>query len=371
MEQTLEAVADCQSSGSIRPDVNTVVRADCIKYLSRFAEPFADLIFADPPFNIGYDYDEYEDEVDYDQYVAWTERWMGLCRDVLKPTGSFYIAIGDDYAAEVRMIGRKLGLTLRNWIIWHYTFGQNTKAMFAKAHTHIFYFLKNPKESTFRDDQIRFPSARHTEYSDRRANPMGRLPDDVWDEFPRVCGTFSERAGWHGCQMPESLLMRIIRASSEPGDFVLDPFSGSGTTVASAAKLDRRYLGLDISETYVKQGRDRLERAHASRTETFSAKGHTWPVLHADTLAYAYRETGTSLERLLPNRVALECFVRLLNCRLGTDYDVEEVADMLRGLESANKLPRLRNDRPFRKRRSQKEPAPKQKRDEETLLFRE
>ena len=70
-------------------------------------------------------------------------------------------------------------------------------------------------------------------------NPAGRLPDDVWDEFPRVCGTFKERAGFHGCQMPEALLMRIIMASSHAGELVLDPFVGSGTTVVAAKRLGR------------------------------------------------------------------------------------------------------------------------------------
>ena len=98
---------------------------------------------------------------------------------------------------------------------------------------------------------------------DRRANPAGRLPDDTWilrpqdlpdgfrpDEdtwyFPRVCGTFKERAGWHGCQMPEQLLGRIIRACSNEGELVLDPFAGSGTTLAVAKKLGRRFLGFEL-----------------------------------------------------------------------------------------------------------------------------
>lgn len=332
-------------------EVDTVVHGDCIELLGKISEPCVDLVFADPPFNIGYTYDQYKDDVDYQEYVDWTERWMSACVDVLKPTGSFYIAIGDHYAAEVRMIGRELGLDLRNWIIWHYTFGQSTKAMFAKAHTHIFYFVKNAKKFTFNDEQVRFPSARHTEYSDRRANPMGRVPDDVWDDFPRVCGTFAERAGWHGCQMPEALLMRIIRASSDPGQLVLDPFVGSGTTVASAAKLDRHYLGIDISQQYVSHCRKRLETAKPEATETYRGNGFTWPNLHVDALWQLYRETGTAHHNLVPNRVAMECFVRLLNTRLDSDYEVDEVCGLLTWLGERNKLPKLRNDRPYRIRK--------------------
>src|SRR5206468_8438022 len=104
-------------------------------------------------------------------------------------------------------------------------------------------------------------------HADSRANSKARLPDDTWilrpqdapESFtaeesvwhvPRVCGTFKERAGWHGCQMPEQLLGRIIKACSNPGETVLDPFGGSGTTLAVAKKLDRRFLGFELSTEY-------------------------------------------------------------------------------------------------------------------------
>ena len=127
-------------------------------------------------------------------------------------------------------------------------------------------------------------SARQTTYGDPRANPKGKLPDDVWYLRPqeasaaeeqlfsdqsdvwnvsRVCGTFKEREGWHGCQMPIGVLNRIIAASSNPGDIVLDPFNGSGTTCVSAAMLNRQYVGIDQSEEYVGYARKRLEHAMA------------------------------------------------------------------------------------------------------------
>ena len=237
---------------------NQIIQGDCIEVLSQVPEPFADLIFADPPFNIGYKYDVYEDRKAYDEYHAWTERWMRLCAEkALKPTGSFWVAIGDEYAAEVRLIGNALGLHLRNWVIWHYTFGQNTKRKFARSHTHLLYWTKDPAEFTFNDMAVRIPSARQTTYADRRAHPAGKVPDDVWS-FSRLCGTFRERVRWHPCQMPEKVLERIVLACSNPGELVLDPFSGSGTTCVVAARLGRKYLGIDISEEYVKRSRQRV-----------------------------------------------------------------------------------------------------------------
>lgn len=238
---------------------NKIVCGDCIEVLSKVEEPFADLVFADPPFNIGYKYDKYYDRVKKKNYIAWTQAWMEACTKVLKPHGSFYVAIGDDYAAHVKLIAEdELGLTMRNWIIWHYTFGQQTKTMFARAHTHIFYFVADKKNFTFNDHAVRVLSDRQLTYNDKRANPAGKMPDDVWDGYSRVCGTFKERQGWHPCQMPENLLKRIVAVSSNPGDCVLDPFSGSGTTAAAAYQLGRDYAGLEISEEYVANANERL-----------------------------------------------------------------------------------------------------------------
>ncbi|MGB2809597.1 MAG: DNA methyltransferase [Sedimentisphaerales bacterium] len=238
--------------------LNKIICGDCIEVLNKVREPFADLIFADPPFNIGYKYDKYNDKVKKKNYIAWTKDWMTACKKVLKPDGSFYIAIGDEHAADVKAKADELGLFMRNWIIWHYTFGQQMKNKFARSHTHIFYFVNDKNNFTFNDYAVRVPSDRQLIYNDRRANPAGKMPDDVWTEFSRVCGTFKERTGWHPCQMPESLLKRIIAVSSNPGDCVLDPFSGSGTTAAAAYQLARNYVALDISEKYVENAKERL-----------------------------------------------------------------------------------------------------------------
>jgi DNA modification methylase len=236
---------------------NQIICGDCVEILRQAAEPFADLIFADPPFNIGYKYDKYHDKKHHEKYLAWSEDWIAACAAVLKPRGSFYIAIGDEYAANVKLIADAQGLVLRNWIIWHYSFGQQTKNKFARAHTHILYFVKDPKGFVFNDEVVRVISDRQKKYKDKRANPAGKMPDDVWNEYPRICGTFVERTGFP-CQMPESLLARIIRVSSNEGDWVLDPFCGSGTTAAVAHKLGRVYTSIDLSEQYVEAARQRI-----------------------------------------------------------------------------------------------------------------
>jgi site-specific DNA-methyltransferase (adenine-specific) len=325
--------------------VNTIYCGDSVKLLNSWPAESVQLVFADPPFNIGYVYDKYADDLPDAEYVAWSKAWMQACQRILRPDGSFYIAIGAEFAADVRMLGRELGLHLRNWIIWRYNFGQATQAKFARSHVHIFYFTKDARRFTFNDHLLRFPSARHTEYQDLRANPEGRVPDDVWDEFPRVCGTFRERAGFHGCQMPEALLMRIIMASSNPGEIVLDPFIGSGTTAAAAKRLGRQYVGVDLSKEYCQHVRARLA---ALPTEWGVAPtGVGWPQLHIDVLMQIYRETKVTLDNLLRNRVAMKVIAANLSQRVAQPYDTEAVRRMFESVAGSTLLPKLPNDRPF------------------------
>ena len=239
-----------------------IIRGDCIQELAKLDAGSVDLVFADPPFNIGYGYDEYHDKKTCCDYLSWSREWINAVVRVLKPRGTFWLAIGDKYAAELKVActsDRALQLHCRNWVIWHYTFGVHCTKKFTRSHTHLLYFVKSSKNFTFNADAIRVPSARQLKYNDKRANPKGRVPDDTW-QFPRVCGTFKERQGFHGCQMPEQVLARIIRACSNEGDLVLDPFAGSGTTPAVAKKLHRRYLGIELSKKYVAGARDRLAR---------------------------------------------------------------------------------------------------------------
>jgi len=247
---------------------NHIYQRDCVRGLADLPKGGVDLVFADPPFNIGYKYDVYEDKKAADDYLNWTRQWGAGVYRALKPDGTFWLAIGDDFAAELKILfQREIGFSCRSWVIWYYTFGVHCVRKFARSHTHLFHFVKNPGTFTFNDSEIRVPSARALVYADSRANPAGRLPDDTWilrpqdapqafgpEEdvwyVPRVCGTFKERAGWHGCQMPEQLLGRIIRVSSNPGELVVDPFGGSGSTLVTAKKLGRRYLGFELSPEY-------------------------------------------------------------------------------------------------------------------------
>jgi site-specific DNA-methyltransferase (adenine-specific) len=255
-----------------------LVQKDCVEGLKGLPDGCIDLAFADPPFNINYRYDVYRDNLASDEYLNWCRSWLCEIVRVLKPDGTFWLAIGDEFAAELKVIMQQEGkLFCRSWVVWYYTFGVHCTQKFSRSHAHLLYMVKDPHHFTFQADAVRVPSARQLVYADRRANPQGRMPDDTWIlrpqdladgfqpledtwYFPRVAGTFKERAGWHGCQMPEQLLGRIVRACSRPGDRVLDPFAGSGTTLAVAKKLGRHFLGFELSANYAQRIDQRLRQ---------------------------------------------------------------------------------------------------------------
>jgi DNA modification methylase len=324
---------------------NQIIAGDCVEILNGIEEPFADLIFADPPFNIGYKYDKYNDKQKKQHYIDWTRQWMTACYKVLKPTGSFYIAIGDDYAANVKIIADELELFCRNWIIWHYTFGQQTKDKFARSHTHILYFVKNKDKFVFNDNEVRMISDRQGIYKDKRANRDGKMPDDVWDVYPRICGTFEERTNFP-CQMPESLLARIIRVSSNKGDWILDPFSGSGTTAAVAAKLKRHYTGIELSPQYAKKSEKRIKEFGSSSIE--GEVPFKWTEQMDKELKWLYHENKVPTEQLEDNNYLLELFSEKFNSRIGNESnqaDQREIYERLRKLRKSGKLGALRGER--------------------------
>jgi len=367
-------------------ELNRVYQGDCVSLLAQVGAGSVDLVFADPPFNIGYEYDMYEDRRSRMEYLDWSRAWMSGVFKVLKPSGTFWLAIGDEYAAELKLIAQdEIGFACRSWVIWYYTFGVNCVRAFSRSHTHLFHFVKDPDHYTFNSENpaVRVLSARQLVYKDNRANPKGRLPDNTWIlrpqdappggfapmhdtwYFARVAGTFKEREGFHGCQMPEQLLGRIIRLSSDPQQLVLDPFAGSGTTLVVAKKLGRRWLGMELSNEYVKRVRERLRGVEAGdaldgpadpvRSSPKTSEGKSRlrlrrgrPLPHSDNdtergVIDAYRRTcdGHSTDRVLCDPELDAAFVEA--CRKkGVAGDAFIWNRLLLRIRKAGKLPRMR-----------------------------
>ena len=234
---------------------------NCLDVMKRIDSGTVNLVATDPPFNIGYSYDLYKDKKGYTEYKNWCTEWLLECKRVLAPNGSIYVCIGQEYAAELNVILKEIGMIQRGWIIWKYGFGVACKKKFQRCHTHIHWFSKS-QDYVFNADEIRVPSDRLLKYKDKRADPRGKIPSDVWD-FQRVCGTFKERikdetGTVHPCQMNASVIERMIRVSSFVGDLVLDPFCGSGTTASTAHLLGRRFITCDVSESYCQVAANRI-----------------------------------------------------------------------------------------------------------------
>ena len=126
---------------------NQIHQGDCVQLLSQVEPGAVDLVFADPPFNIGYEYDVYDDDMQTDEYLIWCRQWIDGVYKALKYDGTFWLAIGDEYAAELKIEAQKAGFHCRSWVIWYYTFGVNCVNGFSRSHTHIFTSSKTKRNS--------------------------------------------------------------------------------------------------------------------------------------------------------------------------------------------------------------------------------
>ncbi len=265
---------------SKKPEMYAVHNCDCVQGMQQLTDNLIPLIFADCPYNIGRKYENYDDKRPRDEYLKWAETWLRQIHRVLHKHGTFWLAIHDSLVSEMDVLCKSIGFHKRSHVVWSFTFGVNCAQNFTKSHTHLLYYTKTKSKYTFNadDPDLRVPSARQLIYNDKRANPKGRLPDDIWILRPgelaeffkghsdtwlvsRICGTFKERVEGADNQIPLPIMERIIRATSKPGDLVMDPFSGTGSTGVAAVSLGRQYIGYEISATMFAKSRDRISKA--------------------------------------------------------------------------------------------------------------
>jgi site-specific DNA-methyltransferase (adenine-specific) len=251
-----------------------VILSDCrdvVPGLGKF-----DFIFADPPFNIGHGYTGYDDRrSDFDEFTAdWTETCWNACDGVMALHGP------DDLAELYIINARRLGMRRIAWVNWHYRFGQCGRGNWIDARCHCLVFAKRDVW-TWNPDDVLVTSDRAAVYGDKRIHDTEhggqRVPGTVWGVpsdgpyWGRVQGNNAERRQGHPNQLPEVYLQRLILAYTNPGDRILDPFGGSGTTAVVADALGRDCVTCDVSEHNVASIRDRLQKG-AVRVGGFAAK---------------------------------------------------------------------------------------------------
>lgn len=242
---------------------------DCRDVLAGLPQASIDLAFADPPFNQGEGYGVWDDQMPWERYEQFTADWLDALLRVLKPDGTLIINVPDAIAAEIVVFLKQRGMVQRRWCIWHYRFGQCIEGNFISSKVHVLYFVRDAKNYCWNSQDILVSSDRATKYDDPRTRatktPGMRVPFDVWGVegekyWGRVQGNNKERRDGHPNQLPEVYLERVIRALSEPGDLVLDPFLGSGTTCTVARALDRRSIGIEINPQFAASAFERSQQ---------------------------------------------------------------------------------------------------------------
>ena len=245
--------------------LNTVQHGDC-RYLLFKLHASPKMIFADPPFNIGQNYRGFDDNMTHEEYVKFTKQWINECWLILKD--GVLIIHGNDYVARtVIKMEDELGLVPLSWNFLTFNFGVCIRTNWINAHSHCLIYKKG--DYTWNPENVLIESAR-VKYKDKRVtqtkNGGTRVPGTVWgfDDVPylsRVSGTNAER--WnphiHPNQLPQTYLKRLILAYTNPGDLVIDPFAGSGTTALVSKSLGRNFITMDVSKEVCQSVEERLE----------------------------------------------------------------------------------------------------------------
>ena len=287
LEEGTEYLARCLPAEALCPGAlpeNRTVLGDSFAALPLLAHGCADLIIADPPYNLRKDYGGMTfsrlSAADYEDY---TRRWLSLCAPLLKDSGSIYVCC--DWQSSL-IIGRVLGefFTVRSRITWQREKGRGAAANWKNGMEDIWFATKSDTY-TFNLDAVKLRRRVLAPYradgapKDWTETPEGNFrdtcPSNFWDDITVPFWSMPENTP-HPTQKPEKLLARIILASSAPGDLVLDPFLGSGSTSVTAKKLGRRWLGIEQNPQYCVWAEQRLERADTDKSIQGYAGGVFW-----------------------------------------------------------------------------------------------
>lgn len=246
---------------------------DAIVWLRSLETESVDMIFADPPYNIKKaEWDTFESQ---EQYVEWSLKWIQEAARVLKPTGSLYVCGFSEILADLKLPASRYFKGCR-WLVWHYKNKANLGSDWGRSHESILHFRKD-RQFTLNVDDVRIPYGNHTlkypehpqadtsqygksgDGKDRLwwPHPKGAKPRDVI-EIPTTCNGMHEKTP-HPTQKPEELLRKLVLASSNMGDVIVDPFLGSGTTAVVAEQLHRKWKGCDAFFQYCQWATQRIE----------------------------------------------------------------------------------------------------------------
>ncbi len=230
-----------------------IICGDSLVELKKIQDKSISLIVTDPPYNLNKDYGNNKDKLEFDMYLDFSRKWLTEAKRVLKDDGTIYVFMGMRYISYIyNILEQELGMHFNSWITWFYTQGIGKTRGFSPRHDDILMFTKHPKKFTFNLDSIRVPQKYYRSVNNMR----GANPGNVW-EFSHMHSCNKNRKK-HPTQKPEGLYERMILASSNEGDNVLDPFLGSGTLLRVCQQTNRNGIGIDINPEYIKMAKERF-----------------------------------------------------------------------------------------------------------------
>ena len=282
LEQMLTAGDDLTSRDAV---LDHSINGDSFKILPQLPDGFADLALIDPPYNLDKRYDglKFKHLNDHD-YQTYTQRWIDLVKPKLKPTASIYVFADWQTSIAIAPILAQ-NFTIKNRITWQREKGRGAKTNWKNGMEDIWFLTQDDKEYTFNVDQVKqrrqviAPYRENGKAKDWQESAAGRfrdtMPSNFWDDISIPYWSMAENTG-HPTQKPEKLLAKVILASSNSGDVILDPFAGAGSSLVTAKKLNRHFVGVEQSKLYTAWGIYRLQLADQDKTIQGYADGVFW-----------------------------------------------------------------------------------------------
>lgn len=249
-------------------EMNKIYCMDCLDGLKLIEDNSIDLIWTDPPYNIGLEYEDYQDTKDEKDYFKWCDKWISESYRVLKPNGSIYVKIHRSRTFRLGVIMEENNFVFQNHIIWYSPSAYPQKTRYVNMFESILFYSKNNEHIFNTYAEVRPKEDRSWIPNSKEYKPKGQM-GDIWRDITKVYAGVvihpeailkKDGSKIHPCQMPLDLARRSIKFSSNVGDTVLDIFAGSGTALVAAKQLKRNFIGFELSQLYVDVGNKRLQQ---------------------------------------------------------------------------------------------------------------
>jgi site-specific DNA-methyltransferase (adenine-specific) len=241
--------------------LNKIIKGDCLEVLKKIPDNSVDTTFADPPFNLNKKYNSYSDHRSLDTYLLWCKQWLTEMVRITKPTGSIFVHNIPKWLTYYASFLNEIA-DFKHWISWDAMSTPLGKTLMP-THYGILFYAKDRKLNKFYE--VRHPHKRCRkcnvllkDYGGKKdgLHPFGPLISDVWTDLHRI--KHAKNRDEHPCQLPETILERLILMTTDEGDIILDPFNGTGTTVIAAKRLGRKYIGIELDKQYVTIAEEKL-----------------------------------------------------------------------------------------------------------------